>query len=64
MLLLLGGAAVMAANGLVFWLCLPRGGKPARFVGSAWEPYVAVVFATVSGFALAMLAGGAISLVG
>jgi hypothetical protein len=27
---------------VLFKLCLPQGGKVRRFVGTQWEPYVAV----------------------
>jgi hypothetical protein len=37
--LLLSGIAVLLLTGLVFWSCLPRGGKLHRFVGTEMEPY-------------------------
>jgi len=42
MTLLLSGAAVLLVTAIVFWSCLPRGGKMHRFVGTEMEPYVAV----------------------
>jgi hypothetical protein len=47
---LISGVAVLAATLGAFAYCLPRGGRPRRFVGTALEPYVAVAFCT--GFAL------------
>jgi hypothetical protein len=46
------GAAVWIVTGLLFWYCLPRGGKKHRFVGTWLEPYVAVGF--VVGVALGL----------
>ena len=50
MALLLGGTAMLAITSTAFWACLPRGGKVHRVIGTAWEPYVGVVFC--GGFAL------------
>ena len=44
------GVGILFATGIVFWWCLPRGGKTHRFVGTELEPYVAV--AICSGVAL------------
>jgi hypothetical protein len=47
---LLAGAGVLFVTAAVFWACLPRGGKMHRWVGTEFEPYVAV--AICSGVAL------------
>lgn len=36
------GVAVLLLTAIVFWACLPRGGKTHRFVGTEFEPYVGV----------------------
>ena len=40
------GLAIFVVTGIVFWYCLPRGGKSHRFVGTEFEPYVGVAFTT------------------
>lgn len=49
-LLIGSGVAILLLTSSAFWLCLPRGGKTHRWVGTELEPYVAVLFC--SGFAL------------
>jgi hypothetical protein len=39
------GATVMIVTVLVFWKCLPRGGKMHRFVGTEWGALLASRFA-------------------
>ncbi len=41
----------MAITSVLFWFCLPRGGKTHRFVDTELEPYISVAFC--AGFALA-----------
>lgn len=43
---LLMGIGVLVATAIVFWSCLPRGGKMHRLVGTELEPYVAVAICT------------------
>lgn len=50
--LLWAGIAVWIVIGLLFWYCLPRGGKTHRFVGTEIEPYIGVAF--VAGVALGL----------
>jgi hypothetical protein len=42
--LLVSGAIIFAVGAVLFWYCLPRGGKTHRFVGTELEPYIAVAF--------------------
>lgn len=42
--LLIVGLVVFAITAGLFVYCLPRGGKMHRFVGTEFEPYVAVAF--------------------
>jgi hypothetical protein len=64
MVALLAGVASFLITLIIFIMCLPRGGKTHRFVGTEWEPYVGVAFC--SGFALSftLLLSGAIELWG
>ena len=55
MFLLISGVAVLVLTAIVFWICLPRGGKTHRFVGTEWEPYVGVAFCTAIALALTMM---------
>jgi len=54
MFLLILGLAVFAATIAAFVYCLPRDGKMHRFVGTEFEPYVAVAF--TAGIALGFTA--------
>jgi hypothetical protein len=62
MVSLASGVAVFIATAIVFWYCLPRGGKTHRFVGTELEPYVGVAFCSAVALALTMILSGAISL--
>ena len=42
--LLIAGIVVFAITAALFVYCLPRDGKTHRFVGTEYEPYVAVAF--------------------
>jgi hypothetical protein len=42
--LLVSGAIIFVVGAVLFWYCLPRGGKTHRFVGTELEPYIAVAF--------------------
>jgi hypothetical protein len=55
MFLLISGVAVFVLTAIVFWICLPRGGKTHRFVGTEWEPYVGVAFCSAIALALTMI---------
>jgi hypothetical protein len=43
---LLAGSSLLVTTAVLFRWCLPRNGKLSPLVGTAWEPYVAVAFAT------------------
>jgi len=58
------GAAVFAATGTVFLRCLPRDGRYHRFVGTAWEPYVAVAFCGAMALSFTMMLSGILDLLG
>jgi hypothetical protein len=62
MLLLAGGVAVFVLTAVIFWLCLPRGGKTHRFVGTELEPYVGVAFCSAIALSCTMILSGAISI--
>jgi hypothetical protein len=60
---LIAGVAVFVLTGIVFWYCLPSGGKTHRFVNTEWEPYVGVAFCTAVALGFTMMLSGAINLV-
>ena len=64
MALLIGGIVVFVLTALVFWYCLPRGGKTHRFVGTEWEPYVGVAFCSAVALACTMVLSGLLNIVG
>ena len=64
MLNLTSGLAVFLVTAIVFWYCLPRGGKMHRFVGTEFEPYVGVAFCSAVALGLTMILSGAINLAG
>ena len=49
------GFAVLVATTIVFWLCLPRGGRTHRLVGTEFEPYVGVAFCSAVALAFTMI---------
>ncbi len=61
MLSVLAGAAVLVLTAAVFWYCLPRGGRPHRFVGTELEPYVGVAFCAAIALGCTMLLSGIIN---
>lgn len=63
MLSVVAGAAVLVLTGVVFWYCLPRGGKPHRFVGTEAEPYVGVAFCAAIALGCTMLLSGVLNLI-
>ncbi len=62
MLLLASGVGVFILTAIVFWSCLPRGGKMHRFVGTEFEPYVGVAFCSAVALGLTMILSGVINL--
>ena len=64
MLTLTAGLAVLVVTAIIFWYCLPRGGKTHRFVGTELEPYIGVAFCSAVALAFTMILSGAISVAG
>jgi hypothetical protein len=64
MVTLVGGIAVFVVTAIVFWYCLPRGGKSHRFVGTELEPYIGVAFCSAVALAFTMMLSGAINVAG
>ena len=58
------GIVILAVTAVVFWYCLPRGGKLHRFVDTEFEPYVGVAFCSAVALGLTMILSGAINLAG
>jgi hypothetical protein len=54
----LTGAAIVAVTLVAFWRCLPRDGRPAPFVGTEWEAYVAITVAFGIAMGLGFMALG------
>jgi len=61
---LIGGVIVFVLTAIVFWYCLPRGGKLHRFVDTEWEPYVGVAFCSAVALGLTMMLSGVLNLLG
>ena len=64
MVSLASGVVVFALTALVFWYCLPRGGKAHRFVGTELEPYVGVAFCSAIALSFTMILSGVINMAG
>jgi hypothetical protein len=64
MLQLAAGIGVFIVTAIVFWYCLPRGGKLHRLVDTEFEPYVGVAFCSAVALGLTMILSGAINLAG
>ena len=64
MVSLVSGVAVFVVTAIVFWYCLPRGGKPHRFVDTELEPYIGVAFCSAVALSFTMILSGAIKLAG
>lgn len=64
MLSLIVGIAIFLITGAVFWMCLPRGGKTHRLVGTEWEPYVGVAFCTAVALSCTMMLSGVLNMLG
>lgn len=54
MTVLIAGIAVLIITGILFWYCMPRGGKTHRFVGTELEPYVGVAFCSAIALGMTM----------
>jgi hypothetical protein len=61
---LLAGIAAFIVTAIVFWMCLPRGGKTHRFVGTELEPYIGVAFCSAIALSFTMILSGAINVAG
>ncbi len=61
---LIAGLAILVLTGIVFWSCLPRGGKTHRFVGTEFEPYVGVAFTTAVALSLTLSLSGVLDMIG
>ena len=62
MLQLAAGIAVFVITAIVFWYCLPRGGKLHRFVDTEFEPYVGVAFCSAVALSFSLNLSGAINM--
>jgi hypothetical protein len=60
--LLVSGAIIFAVGAVLFWYCLPRGGKTHRFVGTELEPYIAVAFCAGVALSFTLMLSGLIAL--
>ena len=60
-LLILGATVLLITVGL-FLYCLPRGGKLHRFVGTEFEPYVAVAIVTGVALSFSLMLSGIFAL--
>ena len=58
------GVVVFLITGLVFWYCLPRGGRTHRLVGTEWEPYVGVAFCAAIALSFTMMLSGLLDMLG
>jgi hypothetical protein len=64
MIQLMSGTAVFVLTGIVFWYCLPRDGKPHRFVATEFEPYVGVAFCSAIALSFTLMLSGVIDVAG
>jgi len=62
MTVMLGGLVAFVITAIVFWLCLPRGGKTLRLVDTEWEPYVGVAFCSAVALSFTMMLSGALEI--
>ena len=60
---MLVGVVLLAASLAAFMYSLPRRGKTAKFVGSAWEGYVVVALICVLALGLTLAISGAVELI-
>ena len=61
---LISGATMLLVGAVLFWYCLPRGGKTHRFVGTELEPYVGVAFCAAVALSCSMILSGIFALAG
>jgi hypothetical protein len=61
---LIVGLAIFVLTGIVFWYCLPRGGKSHRFVGTEFEPYVGVAFTAAVALSFSLALSGVLGIIG
>jgi Zn-dependent protease with chaperone function len=59
--LLVAGLGVWLLTALLFWVLLPRGGRPHRLVNTEFEPYVAVILTGLIALGFTMILSGALS---
>jgi hypothetical protein len=59
--LLAAGAIIFAVGAILFWYCLPRGGRTHRFVGTELEPYIAVAFRAGVALSFTLMLSGVIA---
>jgi hypothetical protein len=64
MTLLIAGIVVLVVTIVAFWMCLPRGGKYHRFVGTEVEPYIAVAFTAGVALSFTLTLSGILGLIG
>jgi hypothetical protein len=64
MILLIAGLGVLLITGLIFWMCLPRGGKLYRFANTEWEPYIGVAFTAAVALGFTMVLSSVLDLLG
>jgi hypothetical protein len=62
LILLLAGSSILSATALLFWQCMPRGGKSHRFIGTEWEPYIGVAFTSAVALGFTMILAAVLDL--
>src|SRR5205085_3773646 len=58
------GIVILAVTAVVFWYCLPRGGRLHRFVDTELEPYGGGAFCSAVALSLTMILSGIINMPG
>ena len=64
MVSLIAGLVVFTVTAVAFWMCLPRGGKTHRYVGTELEPYVGVAFTSAVALSFTLTLTGVLDLIG
>jgi hypothetical protein len=54
----IAGLVALALTVVLFWVLLPRGGRTHRFVGTEFEPYVAVLLTAMVALSFTMILSG------
>ena len=49
------GIFILSGTAFLFWVSLPRNGKLHRLIGTAWEPYFAILFVLGTGLGAGMI---------